>query len=198
MATTEIIGLDELLEYTNDLPGHLFEEAKGEYQKSSLALQKTMTDRVSGIVLKRRTGQLARSFNSKVTGETLKTLGASVYTTSPYAPMHESGGTIEAKRAYMMLPGGPYLNIPSSANKTPAGVMRRSATEVFAAGAYIAKISAPKAKYAVFEKGSGLPMFWLVKSVDIPARLGMKKEAGDEASTLLSNLHDAMQRGLEN
>lgn len=79
-----------------------------------------------------------------------------MYTTSPYAPTHETGGTIRAKRAYMNLPGGPYLK----ANQTASGVMHRSARDVFSSGGYIVKLkSAGKARFAVIE--SGKAMFWL-------------------------------------
>ena len=193
--TVEIRGLDELLTYTQNLPAEMYNKAKGEYTSSAFALHRTMTQRVSGSALKRRTGQLARSFKVKVTGTNLKTLGASIATTSPYAPIHETGGIIRAKNAYGSLEGGPFLNIPSTLNKTAAGVTRQTAREVFNAGAYILKISAPKAKYVVLLGGK--PMFWLVKEVEIKARLGMQIEADKSFNTLLSSLRSATQRGIE-
>jgi hypothetical protein len=54
------------------------------------------------------------------------------------------------------------------------------AREVFNAGGFIAKKT-------VFN-AAGEPMFWLVKSVRIPARLGMLEAAEDEIPTILSDL----------
>jgi hypothetical protein len=61
---------------------------------------------------------------------------------------------------------------------------------VFKSGGYIIPISAPKIKYAVML--NGVAMFWLVKSVDIKARLNMIKTSFDEVPTLLSNLNSVL------
>ena len=85
------------------------------------------------------------------------------------------------------------MNIPSSYNKTAAGVMRMGAREVFAGGGYIRPIS--NGRYAVFM--NGVPMFWLVKSVKIPARLQMVATIQGEVPTLLSRLSAATEKAIQ-
>jgi len=101
-----------------------------------------------------------------------------------YAPIHEYGGVIKAARAYRKVPGGPYLNIPASANKTKAGVMRYTAKDVFQMGGYIRRIGR---RWGVM-LGKQL-MFTLHKEVTIPARLGFRDAVDAEIPTLLSELN---------
>ncbi len=142
--------------------------------------------------LNSRTGALKRSIGHSTTGMSIDKIHGSLYskanvkgTIIKYAPIHEYGGEIKAKNAYKKLPGGPYLNIPAPANLTPAGVQRRSAKSVFQAGGII-----PKGKKVVLLNGE--IMFYLVKKVDIPARLGMRKAADDEVPSLLADLAEAV------
>ena len=190
-----IRGAEEVQAYLKSLPEEVFVHAKGDFQKSSRNLQQTMTQRVTSGPLRRRSGALARSFKSAVSGTDLRTLSASVFTGSTYAPIHEYGGTIKAKRAYKGVPGGPYLNIPTQSNKTSAGRLRLSARDVFNEGGFLVKSKGPKAKYALILNGKA--MFVLVKQVVIKAKLGMRKEGEDEARTLLSNLKVSMQEAIQ-
>lgn len=180
----------ELQSFLGKLPDSTFDETKEIVRKAVLNSQKRVTARITGYPLHSRTGALRRSFQTKVAGTNFNNLTASVYsqttakTPVPYALVHEFGANIKAKRAYRTVPGGPYLNIPLAANKTPAGVMRQSAREVFAAGGYIAG-------RAVFDS-AGTPMFALVKQVKIPARLGFFKIADDEARIAIDELSDRL------
>lgn len=147
---------------------------------------KTTIQKNATSVLKVRTGTLKRSIHSAVKGTSINTLSASLYAAGmqsgqviKYAPIHEYGGTIRAKNAYRRVPGGPYLNIPSQANKTPAGVMRMDARSVFNQGGHIQG----RAVYL-----NGVAMFYLVKSVNIRPRLGMREAVEDIVPTLLSDL----------
>lgn len=185
--TIRIVGLNEALRFINELPANTAESAKKIFADTAMSVQKQMTQRSMNGPLHSRTGELGRSWRFSTFGTTLGDIGSSTYTTSPYALIHETGGTIRAKRAYRNLPGGPYLNIPSETNKTPAGVMRRSARDVFTAGGYIVPVkNAGKARFAVIEGGKA--MFWLVKEVKLPARLGFQETAQKEIPTLLSRL----------
>lgn len=195
----EVTGLAELSAYLALAPKVLFNETKKEIGLSVLNVQAVVTDNffsgnnTGGNKLHNRTGLLRRSIKTSLSGTTLKTLSGSIHTDVTYAPIHEKGGTIKAKTAYATLPGGPYLNIPLSANKTAAGVMRQNAGEVFADGGYIIKSKA--GNYLVMS-GTGIPMFTLKRSVVIPPRLGMETAAIDEIPTLLGNLDIAYQKGL--
>ncbi|HKJ77746.1 MAG TPA: hypothetical protein VKA64_11140, partial [Gammaproteobacteria bacterium] len=168
---------------------------------------RAMQRRTSGQPLKRRTGQLARSIKTRMEGNRLGNLRGVVYTdpsVAPYAGVQETGATIRAKDAYAYLPGGPYLAIPTDENKTPAGVTRRTPREVHQNGGFVAPITAPKANYAVFQEDwlpdshtvDLTPMFWLVRQVTIPPRLGMRETTEEEIPTLLSDLSGMIEDNL--
>ncbi len=198
MAGVEVtmVGVDEVSDYIDKIPGRLFDESKKAFQETAALAHRKVSERIrdgAGDTLHSRTGALRRSMLYEVHGTNMKTLGSSVHSSSRYPPIHEYGGTVTAKNAYHGVPGGPYLNIPSSQNKTPAGVQRLGAREVFAGGGYIRPIS--NGRYAVFL--AGVPMFWLVRQVRIPARLEMIKTAEDEVPTLLSKLRDATGEAIQ-
>ena len=195
MDSVDSSEVDKLL---NDLPEHLFESAKAEIRKAVFGAQRTVKKKFNGnpeTSLQSRTGDLSRSILTTLTGTTLNNLHAEVFTKKIYAPIHEVGGTIKAKKAFSGLPGGPYLAIPSDINKTRAGVTRMSVSDAFNASAFTVPLKAPKARFMILDPDLG-PLFWLVKSVDIKARLGMVKAAEDEISTLLSRLDEILLEGL--
>lgn len=119
----------------------------------------------------RRTGNLARSFKSKVTDSTL--LNAVVLDVQPegpgaeYADLQEFGGTITPKRAK-------NLWIPIAGNLTPAGVARITPTEAinrggfYAKGIFFGKPLVGKGKATA----KPVPLFVLKKSVTVPGRMG--------------------------
>lgn len=195
----QLVGTSEVRNYLDDMPERLFKEAKKAFGSVAASAHQKISARIrdgAGGTLHSRTGQLRRSMQFNVTGTKLDDLGASVFSeksVAKYALLHEYGGTITAKNAYHTVPGGPYLNIPSKENKTASGVQRLSARQVFNADGYIRPIG--NGRYAVFQ--DGIPMFWLVKSVTIPARLKMVETATGEVPTLLSKLRDATQTAIQ-
>jgi phage gpG-like protein len=195
MIDVELEGVDEVNDLLSRIPKENFDATKAVFKDSITNIHKEVTDRIRFGPLNSRTGQLARSMTTSVEGSSMRNISARVYTKSPYAPIQELGGTVRAKRAYKGLKGGPYLNIPASANKTSAGVMRSPASSVFSQGGYIVPITSPRARYAVML--NGVPMFWLVKDVKIPPRLGLIKATEDEVPTLLSSLDQVLQEGYE-
>ena len=141
--------------------------------------------------LKSRTGELRRNIRPRFRGAgSFETLQASVYTTSKYAPIHETGGTIKAKNAFKHLAGGPFLTIPSDDNKTGVGVTKKTVREVFSEGGFTIPIRASKAEWMIMLQGK--PMYWLVDEVDIPARLGFEDTFKDEVPNLLQDLSELM------
>lgn len=183
----EMKNADEVKTFLSRMPRKMFDETKEVFQKNAFDIEGEIKSNAT-TKLKVRTGNLRRSFGSEVTGNKLANLGLSIYAagrvggdTVVYAPVHEFGATIKAKNAYRNVPGGPYLNIPAPANKTPAGVQRMSARMVFNQGGYIAG----KVVYQ-----NGRPMFYLVKSVTIPARLGMFEAVESGIPTILSDLQN--------
>lgn len=178
-------NVQEVNEWLKILPEETFTAAKTIFHKR-LFEAKATTQQNATTKLHVRTGALKRSIHFEVKGTSIKTLRASLHAagkvggqTIKYAPINEYGGTIRAKNAYTRVPGGPYLNIPAPDNKTPAGVMRMGAREVFNQGGEIKG----RAVYL-----NGVAMFYLVKSVDIPARLGMNDAADDVVPSLLRDL----------
>ena len=181
----EVIGLDEVNQMLNRIPFWEFEAAKKAIAKATLEVQTRVKSNFNSGGLNSRTGRLRRSIQTSMTGSAMSTISGRVYSDMVYAPIQEKGGTIKAKDKYLRVPGGPYLNIPLSSNKTAAGVMRMGAREVFAGGGFI--IKSKKGNYLVMS-GAGQPMFVLKKQVTIPARLGMMKASEDSIPTLLSEL----------
>lgn len=184
--SVNITNLREVVSYLDSMPAQTSVQAKAAFTGAATRADAQIKDNATNI-LKVRTGTLRRSINMEVKGTDLKSLKASVFSKSivggsevVYAPIHEYGGTITATDKYMGVPGGPYLNIPTSQNKTAAGVTRLQAREVFNAGGYIGGRTVFNAE--------GTPMFWLTKSVTIKPRLGMVDAANDEVPTLLSDL----------
>ncbi len=98
----------------------------------------------------------------------------------------ERKSAIKAKKAYRRVPGGPYLNIPTAYNKTPAGVMRIPPKEVFKQGGIVLKTKA--GNYGVFLRGRML--FVLKRSVILKPRLGMRTAAENQIPTVLSKIKD--------
>lgn len=179
----EVRGIEDLQRFVGTMPDRLHANAKKAYRNAVLGTQKDVVNGLKGDPMQSRTGALAKSILPEVQGAELRSLSARVYSTSRYAPIHEYGGVVKAKDKYLGVPGGPYLNIPTDANKTAAGVMRMGAREVFNQGGYIAG-------RGVFLNGE--LMFVLVKEVTIPKRLGMRDAADERTSALIEELRNVI------
>jgi len=177
------VNLKEVVDYLKSIPADTFEVSKKEIARALFDADK---DIKTNTALKKRTGNLFKSIKTKVTGTNLGNLHASISTNSIYAPVHEYGDTIRAIDKYRNVPGGPYLNIPTDSNKTPAGVTRLQAREVFNQGGNIAKFRS--GKYGVMLNGE--VMFTLHKQVTIKKRLHMVESAEDQIPTMLSRIAD--------
>ena len=184
----ELKNLKGVSEFLSGLPEESLVAAKKEI---ATAFFKADADIKTNTTLKSRSGQLFRSIKTAITGDTIASLSASIYTKSQYSYIQEKGskdlpgGAIKAKKAYVNVPGGPYLNIPTSSNKTAAGVMRYTAKEVFNRGGYIAKFRG-RNRFGVFLDGN--LMFVLTQQVIIKPRLHMVESVEDEVPTMLSRI----------
>ncbi len=188
-----VINLDEVRQYLEDLPEDIFDDAKMVFRKAVIAADRQVKGRF-GSKINSRSGTLRRSLGFSVTGTKLADLKASTFGRSsvggnpvPYTLAQEFPTIIKAKDKYRRVPGGPYLNIPLSANQTAAGVMRMNARQVFEQGGFIAQ---SKAKNWIVFLGTGQPMFVLKKKVELKARLGMREAAADQIPTILSSLQN--------
>lgn len=190
-----IDGNQEIQDFLRSLPDELFNGAKQTFAKAILKAQTVIrTDNfTSGNAgyasnkLNSRTGELSRSIRTEINGNNLNDLNGRVYTVSPYAKIHELGGTVNAKNKYLGVPGGPYLNIPLRNNLTAAGVMKKSAREVFFEGGFIVK--SKMGNWLVMDV-AGIPMFVLKRSVYIKPRLGMVKASEDRIPEILNDLRN--------
>jgi len=182
---TQVINLKEVSDYIKSFPAETFKDFKREV---AISLFDADANIKSNSQLARRTGALMKSMKVTNQGSGFANYQAGISTDMVYAPIQEKGGIVKAKKAYRTLPGGPYLNIPAKANKTPAGVMRMGAKEVFARGGYI--IQYKPFKFGVFLNGR--LMFTLHKKVTIPPRLNMVKSVEDTVPGLLSRLKDTI------
>lgn len=177
----ETINLKETIDYIKRLPADTFDVAKKEM---ATALFKADEAIKTNTTLKRRTGNLFKSIQTRVEGNNIKNLKASIYTNSIYAPIQEYGGNIKAKKAYKRVPGGPYLNISTLSNKTASGVTRKSARQVFEQGGHITRFKS--GKYGLMLNGQIVYTFH--KSVKIPKRLGMVRNTEKQIPTMLSRI----------
>ena len=126
-----------------------------------------LTGGTSATKLSVRTGDLRRSFYEEVIGFSLDTLALVITSGSKYAAIHEYGGTIKAKPNKM-------LAIPIGAALTASGVARwPSPRSPGAPRMHILTYGRNdgKSRVLLVDSISGEPMFLLVKSVKIPARL---------------------------
>lgn len=188
--TTRVEGSERVIKKLRRIPDAMFASAKAAIAKATFEAHSEVTKNASGTKLNRRTGALARSFQTRVSGNKIPTIRGEVYTDSIYAPIQEYGGTIRAKSKYLRLPGGPYLNIPTTFNQTPAGSQRLSARNVFDRKGHIVK--SKTGKYVVMM--NGMPMFWLVKKVSIPERLGMRTAQRRQIRPLLDTLQQLFEQ----
>ncbi len=186
-----VITIDdsEVRELLREMPGHMFKNTKTAISRAVLKTHAIVSENTRS-KLHIRTGALRRSIQKVVTGNDMNSLQGEIWSDMIYAPLQEFGGTVRPKNnKYAHVPGGPYINIPLGPNKTPAGVMRSTATQVFSAGGYIAKTQA--GSWIVFNRAN-IPMFVLVKQATIPPRLGMLKAQEDVVPQLLEDLEHVL------
>jgi len=182
-----ISGLEEAAEYLEGIPPELFGQSKEILKQRTFSAQRKVTNNLRGGSLQSRSGQLRKSIRTQNTGTDLDSLRSGIFSKGViYAPLQEYGDKVTAKNAYKNVPGGPYLNIPTDANKTASGVMRKSARDVFSEGGFIVKFKS--GGYGVMLDDE--LMFTLHREVEVPARLGMRDAMAHEIPILLSNLKD--------
>ncbi len=198
--SVEVTGAARVGNWLALLPAHTTKDAKKVFAKAVLDAQSEVKGNIND-----RSGNLARSIRTSVTGKDIDSLRASLYSAHDvggaevvYAPVHEFGAmgndAIKPKNnKYAWVPGGPYLNIPEAANKTSANVMRMSATQVFGSGNASVKIK-DGGGWGVF-MGDVL-MFSLIKKAEIRPTLGMRKAIDDRVPGVLEDIKDLIGENL--
>lgn len=198
--TVDVRGITEVRAMLAKFPDETFKAATVAMREATKNAKRTVQGNFKsydgsrgGSSLHNRSGDFRRSVRRETSGTTLAGLFSRVYSDSEYASIHESGGTVRATNKYVSVPGGPYLHIPTPSNLSGSGIPIFTPGQLFATGGRIIKSRA--GKWLVMS-GKGVPMFVLVKSVTIPARLGMEDAVTDEIPTLLSVLNTELFRGL--
>jgi phage gpG-like protein len=178
---------------------------KGVLKASATVLNRLVAN-VSGEILHRRTGNLARSMGFRIERDASGVIesqigsGASLKTARmSYANIHETGGTIRPVRAKM-------LAIPIGEALTPAGVARFTPRGIERAGydgSFVRK--SRMGNLILFGKvGSGIglrvvPLFLLKDKVNIPARKYMSRtveQTKDQVvQDIIGKIREAKEKG---
>ncbi len=175
-------------------------------KKASSTVLRQLVSNVSGAILKRRTGALARSMGWRVdkdkygipegtigSGATLKTARMT------YADIHETGGTIRPRRSRM-------LAIPLKNAQTSAGVERFTPRDVMGGltkynDSFIGKGKSGNLIIFGVIKGMAkvkvVPLFLLKNKVEIPARRYMSITADQTKEQVVNDIVDKIQEAKE-
>lgn len=130
-----------------------------------------------GDPLKRRTGQMSRTLSFTKIRKAGKGYKFTLKSPLPYASIHEFGGTIRPVTKQ-------WLTVPLKDAMTPAGVTRRSATEW--PDSFIEKSRRSGSVILFQRKGDDdvIPLFVLVKKVEIPPRRWLSGAIDKTSETL--------------
>ncbi len=170
---TEIkTNADKVARNLKEMPGRLHSGLDKQMKAATKMLVKEIKERISGDILKIRSGKLRDSINQRVDRETNKIIGR-VGTNLIYARTHEYGATIKAKNK-------PYLVFPISEYDTAK--KRFTGPGLTKAGL---RSYSKKAK-----KGGQ----WVkVKQVKIPARQPFKKSFDNKFEAMRERLNVAVK-----
>jgi phage gpG-like protein len=162
----------------------------GEYGHKFLELftKARLSGRQGTVGLNRRTGSLARSFNTNLIQDQ-NSATVTVWTTSPYARIHELGGDIKPVKKQ-------WLTIPTDRMKTGAGAARAgSARDVV--GLNFVMFQAGRPQLGKMEGGRWVTYFNLRKKVTIPARLEFQKQWKNNVPTAIGMLVKVSEQVLD-
>lgn len=158
------------------VPGKLFQEVSRELLREMRLFESELIEtRLSGDPLKVRSGSLRRSWKTGIEGNRLENLYAWTASTSKAAATHEFGDPNRKPRTAKM------LAIPLDAAKFPSGTARynsplRQTLDGEFSKTWVARM--PSGKLILFgqkgQTGGAIPLFVLVPSVSIPARMGAR------------------------
>lgn len=158
-------------------------------------LERTVKDNISGPILYRRTGNLAKSIRTDV-GEEGEMMYAALTTDNrvPYALIHERGGTITPKKArHLYIPAG---QVGPKSSARPQGQTAESPREWFNKGMFLwptKKSGKGEPRVAVVSvKGRLRVIFILKKSVTIPARRYIARSIESTRDQIQTLIRDAL------
>ena len=120
--TVDVRGITEVRSLLSEFPDSTFKAATAAMRVATVNAKRTVQGKFRPYSgqgsdnLQNRSGGLRSSIRRETSGLTLANLFSRLYSDSPFASIHEEGGTINARNKYMGVPGGPYLNIPTPSN----------------------------------------------------------------------------------
>ena len=159
-----------------------------------ISVHERLVENVSNRILKRRTGNLARSIQWRTVesknGISLF-VGSGVLTGGrvPYANILETGGVIRPKRAK-------WLTIPLRGALTKAGATKNPSARDFP-NTFIKK--SKSGNLIIFQKAKGgiIPLFVLKKSVTIPEKAYLSKTLETMKPRIFSIMDETLQKELD-
>ena len=166
-----------LLKFSKTMPNETHEAIS----RSLDAVERRVKTKLSGQVLKVRTGKLRADWHKRIRRSGRGAVEGYLGSPTPYAKIHETGGEIRPKK-------GTALTIPTNENKTGAGVTRISARELKNQGNSFIR------KGIIFEKRGGdiVPMFILARSV----RIRKTRYLSSSLKESERDIHRAFQRAI--
>lgn len=148
--------------------------------------------KLSGSPLKVRSGRLRASIAHRIE-ETPDGLAARIGPHTPYARIHEFGGTVTARRTT-------YLTIPLRASLTPSGVSRYRARDLIAApglGGFTGTFFRNKILFGKTSGGQPVPLFKLQRSVRIPARPYLRPALAERREDIVRAVSAELKKAVE-
>lgn len=171
------------------------------FQQAGAMVEGKLKENVAGNILKVRSGRLMNSIGSRVevtNDQVVATIGSGARAGDPvvYSRIHEVGGTIRPKN-------GQYLTIPTENAKTLGGDSKGgfTARNLFNGGVagFSGGVIIGRTVYGIMAgaKNKLLPLFTLVKSVDIPARRYLSKTLDETADKVPTMILESVARQLQ-
>lgn len=161
-----VTNLEKVSAELRRINGKFISTVTDNIRKAVAALHRQVDENIKGPIIKRRTGNLARSLRSDVDTTSSQVTGTVGVLKTPYAAILELGGTITGKPWLTIPLSG--VNRPSSAH--PGGETGLTAREVIDQGGFFLKSKAGNLLIVQRnKKGNITPIFVLKRQVEIPA-----------------------------
>ena len=201
MALLELktFGLDRLGHRLSELPKRIDEAAKRGIHKAALLVHRRVQERLTGRgpgneSLHVRSGKLLQALNTSapefVSGSWQARVGFRQGPAGKYAPVHEYGATIRAKKR--------LLAIPTRFARTAAGVARTITPRDYE-GFWTTRLGSKHYSSPIFFGTAGgrlLPLFIGKREVRIPARKPLRASLSERRQVIRDTVREEVTRAL--
>ncbi len=184
----QVTGVDRVLKRMADLPGKLDRAQQVAVLRGTIAMERAWRKKATGEVLKVRTGAYRAAINKTAPAKTARgwegVVGSKRGASEKYAAIHETGGTIRAKKKLLAIP----------LSRTKAGVARDSTPLDYPDGFWF-KSRRGNILFGVADgRGGVTPLFLGLPSVKIPARRPMGRSFDEIRPTVLAEFDALVKR----